>query len=216
MTRRTVIGSAVLVVLLVAALLLVEWRVTANAEQRITDEVSDAVGVPMTATIEGWPNAPGVLRGVIPRLSVAGQDVPVPDSDVVIDDLAVDLTDLQLQDETPVDGEGTFTAALSQDEVRSAAPPNLAGLVSLTDDALVLDAGLFSVPLQLRLDGQVLVVEFPTTGTSLEAIAELFGAEPQRVPLNPPDGVVVTHAEVQGGMLLLSGTLDPVQLSAEE
>lgn len=208
--------SAVLVVVLLAVLLLVEWRVTANAEQRITEEVSDAVGVPVTATIEGWPNAPGILRGVIPRLSVDGQDVPIPDSEVVIDDLTVDVTELQLQDEAPVDGEGTFTAALSQAQVQAAAPPDLANLVSLTDDALVLDAGLFTVPLRLRLDGQVLVVEFPTTGTSLEGIAELFGAGPQRVPLDPPAGVVVTDAEVRDGMLVLSGSLDPVRLSAAD
>lgn len=205
-----VVATAVAVALLVVALG-VERVSASRAEAAVEAVVADALDRPVQVAIHGTlPGLSVLLTGRIARLDVAAQDVAVPAAGVVIDDLSVVLTDLRLDGEDrPVAGEGRFTAAFGEAQVRAAAPAAVRDLLVLDGRGLRIDLGLASVPLELTVVGAALEVGLPGEVPLLD---DLLG-QATRVPLDVPDGVVVVDASITGGRVELSGVLDPVVVS---
>ena len=198
-------------VLLIAVALGVDRVAAARAESAVEAVVAEALGAPVQATVSGvLPGLSVLLADRIAGLDLVAQAVAVPDAGVVIDELSVALTDLRLDGEDrPVAGEGRFTAAFGEAQVRAAAPDGVRDLLVLDGEGLRIDLGLASVPLELTVVGEALEVGLPGEVPLLD---DLLG-ESTRVPLDVPDGVVVVDAGVAGGRVELSGTLDPVAVS---
>ena len=152
--------------------------------------------------------------GRIDAVSLTATDVPLDGQPVILDTLEVDASGITFDGDEVTDGAATFRAVLAEDQVRAAVPVLLAGLLVVTDDALVLDAGLLRVPLALSVVDDALRVQ--PDGALAEAAGALLGdldglVDP--IPLHSPDGVVVTGVVVEPEGLVFTGTLDPVVLS---
>lgn len=208
-------GVLVLVLVVVLGLLAVgEVVVVGRAESRIASEVGAELGAPVEVDITSRPAAFGVLGGQIDTLSLTAAAVPLERQPVVIERLEVEATGIAFDGDVVTDGAATFRAVLAEDQVRAAVPVLLAGLLEVTDEALVVDAGLLRIPLALSVADDALIVR--PDGAVGEAAIALLGdldglVDP--IPLHSPDGVVVTGVVVEPDGLVFSGTLDPVVLS---
>ncbi|WP_170127964.1 LmeA family phospholipid-binding protein [Euzebya rosea] len=212
--RRRVLLAGLLVVALALVLLAGEALVVGRAESRIASAVADQLAVDVEVDITSRPAAVGVLAGRIDAVSLTATDVPLEGQPVTIDTLEVDASGITFDGDEVTDGAATFRAVLAEDQVRAAVPVLLAGLLVVTDDALVLDAGLLRVPLALSVVDDALRVR--PDGALAEAAGALLGdpdglVDP--IPLHSPDGVVVTGVVVEPEGLVFTGTLDPVVLS---
>lgn len=212
--RRRVLLAIGLVVALALVLVAGEALVVGRAESRIASAVADQLAVDVEVDITSRPAAVGVLVGRIDAVSLTATDVPLDGQPVILDTLEVDASGITFDGDEVTDGAATFRAVLAEDQVRAAVPVLLAGLLVVTDDALVLDAGLLRVPLALSVVDDALRVQ--PDGALAEAAGALLGdldglVDP--IPLHSPDGVVVTGVVVEPEGLVFTGTLDPVVLS---
>ncbi len=211
----TVAIAIAAVALVVCAVVVVDAIAGARAEDAVEAQVEPEVGVDVRARIGGPFGGLRAITGRIPVLELTAAAVPVPDQDLVITDLLVEVRDLVVEGDAPVAGEGTFRAALDVTQVRAAAPPELADLIDLSDDALVVDLGLAAVPLDVvvvPLAGGDASLRLEPPG-DIALLDEVVGGVTE-VPLEVPDGVVVAAAAVVGARLVLTGTLDPVVVAA--
>ena len=212
--RRRGVLALVLVAVLGLLLVLGETVIVGRAESRIATEVGAQLGAPVEVDITSRPAAFGVLSGQIDTLRLTAAAVPLERQPVVIERLEVEATGIAFDGEVVTDGAATFRAVLAEDQVRAAVPVLLAGLLEVTDEALVIDAGLLRIPLALSVADDALIVQ--PDGAVGEAAVALLGdldglVDP--IPLHSPDGVVVTGVVVEPDGLVFSGTLDPVVLS---
>ena len=184
--------TRVAIVAVLAAVLDVDRLVLRGAEGRIAEQVAAEVGVDVRVDIDGRLAGLSVLRGRIGRLTLSAREVPLEQA--VLDRLTVDLRDLRLDDDVPVAGVGTFEATLTQAQVRQAAPPLLGDLLSLGPEGASVGSGLLTVPLSLAVEGEDLLVSPDLDAGLADLLADLVPglAEGIRVPLDPPEGVVVT------------------------
>ncbi len=212
---RRVTVRAVLAVTLVTILVVLGADITVSqiAESRIEAAVTDELGGPVQATLDGRLAGLAVLRGHVAGLRLEGVDVPLEDSPLLAS-LSVHLRDLELVDGQPVSGTGTFVARLTEIAVQQQAPPLLVDLIALEDDRAVLGAGLLQIPLQLSVSGEDLVVTPTIADPTVAGLLDgLLGGALQdgiRIPLDLPTGVTVQEVTVSDGFLVLTGTLNPV------
>ncbi|CAN5543592.1 hypothetical protein BH24ACT15_BH24ACT15_09680 [soil metagenome] len=201
-------------VVIVVGLSLVAVNVVARsrAETIVEREVAAVLDAPVQARIGGRLSGLKVLLGRIDRLDLQATDVPLPDSAAAIDVITAELVDVRLTDQQPSGGQGTFDAVLSQEQVRRAVPVDLAPLISLSPDALVVDLGFTSFPLRPTVaEGSLRFVPIDDLGPLVEGLITGVGT----IPLQLPPGVVLQDAAVVDGGLRLTGTVDAAEVAGQ-
>lgn len=101
MSRRAGIVLGVVLAIL-AGLLVVNAVLTSVVERRLSARISEGIGKPATADLQGWPAALRLVVGGVPRVEVASAGGPV--GDTPIRTLQATLFDVDVDASTLLDG----------------------------------------------------------------------------------------------------------------
>ncbi|MEE8602760.1 hypothetical protein [Euzebya tangerina] len=209
------IGIALPVAVVVAVgLVLLDSYSREQATLAIAQDVEEELGVPVQVELGGFGTGLASLAGRIGGVELTAVEVPLVDVEppgLHITRLDTTIVDLQVSDRVPTSGSGTFRAAFDTEEVQRAAGEGIGQAIGLEDGAVVVDLAVAEVRLDVAIEQGDLRFVPPE---ELGIIDRLIGDD-LLVPLDVPEGVVVQEAAVEQDMLVITGTLDPVELAAQ-
>lgn len=202
-------------VLLAALAFLGDLAVTAAAERRAGEQVSNMVAAPATVDLNGWPVSLRLLTGTLPEAVISAAGVPLPEGNGRLSRLDIILTDVEVPPTLPVTtiqaASSRFEARIDQDDLRALVPPHEAVEdVQLAGDRVrVLGPGGLAVDAAVAArDGSVVL----SADTGLPGV----GTVEMAVPVHQlPAGASLDDARVEGGQLILGGPVDIARLTEE-